>query len=163
MINFSTEKLNSQCEVSQQQSQLGPRMVTINSLFSKRLQKILSFYLYFLRAIRCISIKFYKSHCIKLNKYMTDLGGQKRGGKKKGDPRQWKTLIIHMSDVSYYSLLCFPPTAPYNSDEFADVLFIEQQHWGMQIAERQVKEWINQWIEEEAPSDVITRLVFHRF
>lgn len=83
MINFSTEKLNSQCEVSQQQSQLGPRMVTINSLFSKRLQKILSFYLYFLRAIRCISIKFYKSHCIKLNKYTTDLGGQKRGGKKK--------------------------------------------------------------------------------
>lgn len=50
----------------------------------------------------------------------------------------------------WLALVVFPPTARYNSDEFADVLFIKQQHWGMQITERKVKkEWINQWWEEE--------------
>lgn len=44
----------------------------------------------------------------------------------------------------------FPPTAWYNPDEFADVLFIKQHRWGMQIPEGTLKEeWINQWWEEE--------------
>lgn len=100
-----------------------------------------------------------KSPYIELNKYISDLGGQQRAGKKliAGNEKHWSSVCLPSA------MSCFHPQLCTTQIEFADVLFIKQEHWGMQITERKVKEWINQWREKEAPSDVITRFFFHRF
>lgn len=66
--------------------------------------------------------------------------------------------------MSVVSFLLFPPTAWYSFRVFADMLFIKQQHQGIQIIERKVKKGVNKETVRggEAPSDVITRPILHR-
>lgn len=160
MTNFSTEKLSSQYEFSQKQSQKRLKMVTISSLFSKSPQKNLFLKIHAVWFHQCLW-----SHCTEINKCVTDraLKGQQRDRKKQiaRNEEHWSSIwlvsVVSFCWVSTHSLaqlkqVCW--CAVYQA-----ITLRNANYW------RESKEGVNKSMVRggKALSDVITRSIFHKF